>query len=140
MSSLVCELREVGDICVNVAVFHFQLLQFIVGFFMSSVVYKGLFKLSFHYLPLAHLPGEEGGVFHDIFKPFVLHFNPSFGVHSLEEREKVVTFFKRVVGYVCISIHAYEPFKLHQKWHCFASVSGELGGSYPFQSSILLLE
>src|SRR6266566_709927 len=83
--------------------------------------------------------GKNGGVFHDVFKPFILHFDPSFGVHSFKEGKEVVALFERVMGYVCIPVHLHEPFKLCQKWHRFTPVSDKFSRGYPLQLSVFLL-
>ena len=102
MSSLVGKLHEVGNIGIDIPIFYFQLSQLIIGFFMSGIVYKGLLEFFFHDLPFVHLPGKEGGVLHDIFKPFILHFDPSLGVHTFKEGEEVIALLERVIGYIHI--------------------------------------
>jgi hypothetical protein len=88
---------EIRNILINVALFHLQLSQLDLGFFVGSIAHERMAEIMFQRLPGVHPVREECRVGLDCVEPFVLSFSPPFGFQSLDQRREVHRPFDGVV-------------------------------------------
>jgi hypothetical protein len=84
----VTEELEGSNVFIYIAVFHFQLPQFVLYAFMLCIIDKRLLEVGFKSLPSGHLEGELGGVCLNLVEPVIGTLCPSLYFGAVHETQK----------------------------------------------------